>query len=88
MRPLNAARVHVSAASGWIRSPGVGEVASPFPWGPSARLDVSPSCSRNHLLGDGQLLSFLSVKWRIPELGPEMKETGPPQPKTVMELLR
>lgn len=54
MRPLNAARVHTSA---WIRSPGVGEVASPFPWGSSARLDVSPSCSRNHLLGDGQLLS-------------------------------
>lgn len=41
MRALNAARVHTLAGSGWIRSPGLGDVTSPFPWGSSTRLDFS-----------------------------------------------
>lgn len=71
----------------------------PFPgsWGSDiffsleifSRLDFSPSCSRNRLLGGQAALKFMSfsVMWRISELGPKMKETGLSQPKIVIKLL-
>lgn len=57
MQALNAARVHVLAGSGWIRSPGVGEVTSSFPWGSSPGWTFLLHVQETASLGDGQLLS-------------------------------